>query len=115
VGVKNGKPYVGYASMPGLNRSGEEVLRYRYSSFGHFDMKPQFVYVGNGLGGKSIARGMEDRLFEKYGGLEGTSNMQKPVGDKNPSRSKYLKAADDYMKSKDAGGKNARKDKLASE
>ena len=71
-GVKNGKPYVGYASKPGLGHSAEDVLKYRYPSTGEFDIAPQPVYRGDGLEGKRVARGLEQRLFEQRGGLAGT-------------------------------------------
>jgi RHS repeat-associated protein len=93
-GLKDGKPYVGYASKPGLGHSAEDVLKYRYPNVGSFDIAPQPFYVGDGLEGKRIARGMEQRVFEDRGGLLGTSNRQNPVGISNPNRIAYLEAAD---------------------
>lgn len=96
-GIKDGKPYVGYASRPGLGHSAESVLSYRYPNSSHFDVAPRPVYVGNGLEGKATARGLEQRLFERHGGLEGTSNRQNPVGSLNPNRDRYLAAADRHL------------------
>lgn len=111
VGVKDGKPYVGYASMPGHGRSPAAVLRYRYKNdFGAFDVEPRAMFVGNGREGKDTARGLEQRYFEAYEGLnrdgvraDGTSwtrenartaNQQNPVGKDNGRRTEYLAAAD---------------------
>ena len=96
-GVKNGKPYVGYASKPGLGHSAEDVLKYRYPSTGEFDIAPQPVYRGDGLEGKRVARGLEQR-----GGLAGTSNLQNPVGPNNANRAAYLEAADNHLASQNA-------------
>lgn len=94
-GVKNGKPYIGYASKPGLGHSGDDVLKYRYPNIDHSDVAPAVKYVGSGQEGKNIARGLEQRRFEDFGGLAGTSNKQNPVGMFNKNRDTYLKAADD--------------------
>jgi RHS repeat-associated protein len=94
-GVKDGKPYIGYASMPGLGRTPEEVLAYRYPNTDHFDVAPKAFYVGDGQAGKNTARGLEQRVFEDRGGLKGTSNKQNPVGENNPNRDTYLAAADE--------------------
>jgi RHS repeat-associated protein len=98
VGSKGGQPYVGYASMPG-QQTGEDVLNYRYSNdFSGFDggEQPQVVYEG--YGDKATARGLEQRLFEQYGGLDKTANAQNPVGMRNARRDEYLKAADAELK-----------------
>ncbi|WOY01253.1 RHS repeat-associated core domain-containing protein [Dickeya fangzhongdai] len=96
-GVKNGKPYVGYASKPGLGHSAQDVLNYRYgNNFDVFDVKPEPFYRGDGLEGKYTARGLEQRTFEDLGGLEGTSNKQNPIGPNNPRRDDYLAAADNH-------------------
>lgn len=105
VGSKGGQPYVGYASMPG-NQSGDDVLRYRYSSgFGAegLDGAPNVVYRGYGQdlessqAAKATARGLEQRHFEQNGGLEGTANRQNPVGENNANRDAYLEAADEHL------------------
>ncbi|MCX8753111.1 RHS repeat-associated core domain-containing protein, partial [Snodgrassella sp. B3837] len=107
-GVKNGKPYIGYASKPGMGHSAQEVLDYRYhNNYSIFDVKPEPIYRGEGAAGKATARGLEQRTFEQMGGLEGTSNKQNPIGINNPRRQEYLAAADEHLnktKSK-AGGK----------
>lgn len=97
-GIKDGKPYIGYASKPGLGHSAEDVLNYRYpgSKMDEFDVKPQPFYVGEGQEGKNTARGLEQRTFEDRNGLEGTSNRQNPVGQSNPNRTAYLEAADKH-------------------
>ena len=121
VGYKDGKPYVGYASKPGLGLSADEVLKYRYPNTGQFDVKPTAIYVGDGQAGKDIARGLEQRTFEQYEGLgrngkraDGstwskqnarTSNLENPVGQGNPRRSQYLKAADEHVGGKSSRGK----------
>ncbi|WP_255958185.1 RHS repeat-associated core domain-containing protein [Vibrio campbellii] len=80
MGVKDGKPYAGYASKPGFNSSADDVLKYRYgSNFDNFYVAPEPIYRGEGLEGKYTARGLEQRKFEEFGGLEGTSNKQNPV------------------------------------
>ncbi|WP_348984756.1 RHS repeat-associated core domain-containing protein [Pseudomonas sp. A2] len=98
-GVKDGKPYIGYASKPGLGHSAQDVLGYRYSSTAHFDVAPEPFFVGDGQAGKDIARGLEQRVFEDGGGLKGTSNKRNPVGVNNPSRDRYLAAADEHRTS----------------
>lgn len=95
-GVKDGKPYIGYASKPGLGHSADDVLKYRYPNTDHFDVPPKPFYVGEGLEGKQTARGLEQRVFEDRGGLKGTSNLQNPVGENNDNRDKYLAAADKH-------------------
>ncbi|WP_227001567.1 RHS repeat-associated core domain-containing protein [Pectobacterium parmentieri] len=94
-GMKDGKPYVGYASKPGLGHSAQDVLNYRYgNNFEAFDVKPVPIYKGEGLDGKYTARGLEQRTFEDLGSLGKTSNKQNPVGPNNPRRDDYLAAAD---------------------
>ncbi len=95
-GIKNGRPYIGYASKPGLGHSAEDVLRYRYPNTSGFDQAPKPIFVGDGQSGKNIARGLEQRVFEDRGGLAKTSNLQNPVGAKNPNAATYLAAADEY-------------------
>jgi RHS repeat-associated protein len=56
VGVKDGKPYVGYASKPGLGHSAQAVLDYRYPNKQIFDVAPEAVFKGDGQKGKDIAR-----------------------------------------------------------
>ena len=116
VGTKNGKPYVGYASKPGLGHSAQDVLDYRYPNKDHFDKAPKPIYKGDGMAGKRTARGLEQRTFEKYEGLgkngrraDGsvwskenarTSNLQNPVGENNPNRKSYLRHADRHNSGK---------------
>ncbi len=96
VGVKDSQPYVGYASMPG-DQTGVDVLNYRYgSNFDNFEGTPDVIYRGYGVEGKQTARGLEQRVFEDYGGLDGTANAQNPVGPQNPNRDVYLQKADAY-------------------
>jgi hypothetical protein len=74
-GVKDGKPYVGYASKPGFGHSAQDVLDYRYgNNYDAFDIEPKPFYRGEGTEGKYTARGLEQRRFEELCGLEGTSN-----------------------------------------
>ncbi|MDA8457043.1 DUF6531 domain-containing protein [Acidovorax sp. GBBC 3334] len=94
-GMKDGRPYVGYASMQGCHDP-IDVLKYRYgSNFGVFDggQMPRIIYAGHGQGGKDTARGMEQTKFEELGGLDKTSNKQNPVGKGNKRRNEYLLAA----------------------
>ncbi|MNE50689.1 hypothetical protein D3C80_1452790 [compost metagenome] len=74
-------------------------MAYRYSNTAHFDVPPEPFFVGDGQAGKDIARGLEQRVFEDRGGLEGTSNKQNPVGKNNPNGARYLAAADEYKTS----------------
>jgi hypothetical protein len=97
---KTGKPYVGYASMQGMQNP-ENVLKYRYENdFSRFETTPDIIYDGYGQTGKDTARGLEQRTFEKLGGLEGTANAQNPVGEGNVRRKEYLKAADEHLSKK---------------
>ncbi len=50
-GVKNGKPYHGYASMPYKEGwTAQDVIDYRYNNnFDDFDVAPQSVYSGEGI------------------------------------------------------------------
>jgi RHS repeat-associated protein len=95
-----GKPYVGYASMQG-SQAEIDVLKYRYSGdYGRFGGNaPEILYRGFGQEGKDTARGLEQRHFEAFGGLEGTANTQNPVGIKNARRDEYLAAADNHIAS----------------
>ena len=96
VGTKGGEPYVGYASMPG-DQTGVDVLNYRYgNNFDAFEGTPQVIYRGYGTEGKQTARGLEQRVYEDYGGAEGAANRQNPVGEGNPNRDIYLEKADAY-------------------
>lgn len=116
LGTKDGKPYSGYASMPG-NVSGEEVLRHRYGGDGFgegLDGMPQVVYREHGEDlqssqkAKATARGMEQRTFEDMGGVgddgklnrDAVANKQSPVGEKNKNRDVYLDAADEEREKK---------------
>jgi RHS repeat-associated protein len=106
VGIKDGLPYVGYASKPGLGHDARDVLNYRYSSsFDQFDVAPKPIFSGDGQTGKDIARGLEQRVFEQNDGLNGTSNKQNPVGEHNPNRARYLNAADDHLAKSNAVSK----------
>ena len=88
-----GKPYVGYARGP-EDMAGRDVLKRRYSNnFKRFTTVPKIVYEGEN---RDLARGLEQRIFEDYGGLDGTANRQNPVGARNAKRDDYLKAADDH-------------------
>ena len=107
-GTKNGLPYTVYASAPSnLGLTPDEIIVYRYG--GNFDefggVAPKAVYSGDGVEGKQIVRGLEQRLYE--GDLKATggdtkkvANRQNPVGVKNPNRDKYLAAADEHLKTK---------------
>jgi len=99
-----GEPYVGYASMPG-KQIGEDVLSYRYGGdFSRFGgQAPDVLYEGYGLSGKNVARGLEQRTFERLGGLEGTANKQNPVGPGNIKRIDYLNSADTHLSNKKCG------------
>ncbi|MEX5532626.1 hypothetical protein ABFV62_20300 [Pseudomonas syringae] len=77
-GIKNGNPYVGYASKPGLGHSAEDVLKYRYQNTSGFNQAPRPIFVGDGQAGKNTARGLEQRVFEDRGGQE------KPLNDRTP-------------------------------
>ncbi|WP_218965127.1 RHS repeat domain-containing protein, partial [Snodgrassella alvi] len=96
--AKTGKPYVGYASMPGKQHP-EDVLKYRYGNdFSRFGgQMPEIMYDGFGQSGKNTARGLEQRYFEELGRLEGTANKQHPVGLHNANREAYLEAADKHL------------------
>lgn len=98
IDAATGKPYIGYASMQG-HKLPAEVLDYRYSgNFSRFGgQAPEILYSGYGQEGKDIARGLEQRTFEKFGGLKGTANAQNPVGIGNERRDIYLKAADEHL------------------
>ncbi|WP_338663880.1 RHS repeat-associated core domain-containing protein [Pararoseomonas sp. SCSIO 73927] len=97
VDALTGKPYIGYASMPG-KQIGEDVLNYRYSSgFDRFAEPPTVVFEGFGQKAKETARGLEQRFFEQAGGLGSTANRQNPVGARNANRTKYLNAADKWL------------------
>ena len=101
-GIKEGKPYHGYASAPtsdGLTP--DEIVSRRYGgNFDDFDIAPTVDYSGEGKTGKQTARGLEQRGFEADGGLKGTSNAQNPVGPNNANRQKYLDAADEHLGTK---------------
>lgn len=86
-----------------LGHSAEDVLKYRYPSTGHFDVAPEAIYGGEGQAGKSVARGLEQRAFESYGGLDSTSNKQNPIGMRNGNRDAYLAAADEHLAAKSKG------------
>ncbi len=99
---KNGKnvilTYIGYASKEiknGKVPSVEEILKHRYPDFqaAGFTDKPQVVYCGKNKAGKHTARGLEQHLFEKRGGLAQTCNQQNPVGKNNRNRDSYKLAA----------------------
>ncbi|MCF5026653.1 RHS repeat-associated core domain-containing protein [Pseudomonas lurida] len=96
VGVKDGKPYVGYASKPGLGHSAQDVLNYRYPNKDIFDVAPRAVFKGNGQEGKDIARGLEQRIYEDKLKEGPVANKQRPVGPKNKRRDIYLAAADKH-------------------
>lgn len=98
IDAATGKPYAGYASMPGQGKTFQEVVNYRYNSdFSRFQggQMPDEVYTGSS---KPIARGLEQRTFENDGGLKGTANKQNPVGAGNRNRTTYLDAADEHRK-----------------
>lgn len=69
-GIRNGKSYTGYASIPGTGKTAQEVLDYRYP--GGYDpanpkvpdYQPKVVYRGDDINGKNTARGLEQYGFE---------------------------------------------------
>ena len=98
-GIKNGKPYTGYASAPSSDGlSSSEIISRRYG--GNFDefggQAPETVYSGSGVKGKHTARGLEQHYYEqdvaKYG-KENVANGQNPVGPNNGNRENYQDAA----------------------
>jgi RHS repeat-associated protein len=94
-GMKEGKPYIGYASMQGC-QDPEKVLKYRYGgNFSGFDggAAPTVIYAGYGQTGKDTARGLEQSKFEHFEQRGGTSNKQNPVGKKNKRKVNYADAA----------------------
>jgi hypothetical protein len=102
---QTGKPYIGYASMPG-DRVGVDVVKYRYG--GNYERfggtAPEVVYRGYGQGGKDTARGLEQHYFVENDGLDGTANKQNPVGKNNKRRQEYTDAANRYLDSQGFGG-----------
>ena len=70
------------------NKTGTEVLKYRYGgNFDRFDGgAPVVLYAGHGQSGKDVSRGLEQHHFDQLGGFEGTANKQNPVGAKNGRR-----------------------------
>lgn len=101
--IKNGKPYTGYASMPGLGHSAEDVLNYCYS--GGFDptnpsfpdVRPDVVYHNEDVIGKKTAHGLEQHGYEqnvKQYGKDGVAKNQNPVGENNVKKDIYKVAAD---------------------
>ncbi|WP_298481358.1 RHS repeat-associated core domain-containing protein [uncultured Maribacter sp.] len=101
-GIKEGKPYHGYASAPTSdNLTDQQIIDRRYgNNFDDFDVSPTPDYMGEGVEGKWTARGLEQRGFEADDGLKGTSNKQSPVGPNNANRQNYLDAADKHNKNK---------------
>lgn len=105
-GVKNGKPYTGYASAPSsLNLSGDEIVARRYGdNFDKFGGSPPTVaYEGSGVDGKRTARGLEQHHYEQdlkkhKGNKTKVANKQKPVGPNNKNRKKYIAAKNRHLK-----------------
>ncbi|NJK32365.1 MAG: RHS repeat-associated core domain-containing protein [Deltaproteobacteria bacterium] len=103
-GIKDGKPYTGYASAPSsLGLDPERIVSRRYggdfSAFG--GVRPKPVYSGSDEQGKETARGLEQHYYEqdvKMHGKQGVANKQNPVGPRNKKRDKYKKAADAHLK-----------------
>ena len=81
------------------NKTGAEVLKYRYG--GDYlrvaGGAPEVLYTGHGQAGKDTARGLEQLRFEQLGRLEGTANKQKPVGVGNARNKEYIAAADSHL------------------
>ena len=93
------------AKQSGSSIKQDEIVNRRYNgNFSDFDVAPEVDYSGDGVKGKQTARGLEQRGFEKDGGLKGTSNKQNPVGSNNKNRQKYLDAADENLGKKIAKG-----------
>ena len=105
IGVKNGLPYVGYASAPSeLNLTAQEIVNRRYGgNFKQFGgVAPSPVFFQPDETGKQIARGLEQRYYEiKLSQVEGditkVANKQNPVGVNNPNKDIYFKQADEYL------------------
>ncbi|WP_455073716.1 RHS repeat-associated core domain-containing protein [Prevotella jejuni] len=102
-GIKNGKPYTGYASAPSeLGLSASEIVSRRYGGdFSQFGGRaPEVLYKGEDISGKHTARGLEQRFYEmdvnKFG-KEGVANKQNPVGKNNKNRQSYLDTADSFL------------------
>ena len=102
-GIKNGKPYTGYASAPSeLGLSASEIVSRRYG--GDFSQlggrAPEVLYKGEDISGKHTVRGLEQRFYEmdvnKFG-KEGVANKLNPVGKNNKNRQSYLDAADSFL------------------
>ncbi|WP_299220764.1 DUF6531 domain-containing protein [uncultured Aquimarina sp.] len=103
-GIKNGKPYVGYASAPsseGLTSA--QIISRRYSAnFNNFGgIPPESVYEGSGVRGRNTAKGLEQQIYEtnvnKYG-KKGVANIDNPVSERNPKKDVYARAADRHCK-----------------
>jgi len=97
-GIKNGKPYSGYASAPeGKFQTPEEIINYRYKGnfddFGGVQPKPILGSYGNGITGKAKARGAEQATFQNYVnkfGKENVANKRNPFGPNNPLKEEYM-------------------------
>jgi hypothetical protein len=93
-GIKNGKPYSGYASAPSrLKLTPEQIIGRRYGwNFSKFKggKPPSAVYAGRGSAGKRIARGLEQYL-------KGRANKVNPVGDRNPNAADYAKSMNRWL------------------
>ncbi|MHB8974312.1 MAG: tandem-95 repeat protein [Pirellulaceae bacterium] len=85
-GIKNRKPYSGYASAPSrLKLTPKQIIGRRYGwDFSEFKggKPPDSVYYGRGSAGKRIARGLEQYL-------RGGGNKINPVSDRNPNAAAY--------------------------
>lgn len=101
VGMKDGKPYSGYASAPkGMFSDPSDIVDYRYGgNFKDFGgVQPAVVdgSFGHDVEGKWKARGTEQANFQTFvdeHGIDGVANRQNPVGPNNRKRNDYMDAA----------------------
>ncbi|MCG8857663.1 hypothetical protein G1L11_12565, partial [Tenacibaculum finnmarkense] len=100
-GIRNGKPYSGYASAPSkMNLTPEQIVARRYRGQKNKPKDIEVDYHGKNIRGKNTARGLEE-----MGAGDGFDNAQRPVGDRNPKKDKYRRAAERYLKKKNSYSK----------
>ena len=100
--------YTGYASADtNLGLTPEQIVARRYNDdFSLFGGRaPTPIYSGKDSEGKNTARGLEQKGYEydvETYGKDQVANAQNPVGEKNPKKSDYEKAANKELADPDS-------------
>ncbi|MEM7251333.1 MAG: hypothetical protein AAF493_07925 [Pseudomonadota bacterium] len=95
-----GRPYIGRASQPASHHTTQQaVVKRRYAGDKTVDSrKAKVLYSGYGAEGAAKARGLEQRMIERWRQRPiGVDNVRNGIGPRNKRRAAYLARADEAL------------------